>query len=148
VTVAYFASPSSTSNRAAWHDRVGANHGGEGEMLAGLTNTILFLVIATTLEVCGDAVVRLAIYDYAGLYRIGLFLLGALLLLGYGSFLNLAPVEFGQVVGLYIATLFIVWQVVNYAFFRTLPTLPILAGGSLIILGGLIVTFWRPGISP
>jgi len=25
-------------------------------------------------------------------------------------FLNLAPIEFGRVVGLYIATLFVVWQ--------------------------------------
>ena len=46
-------------------------------------------------------------------------------------------------VGLYIATLFIVWQVINYAFFRTLPTLPILAGGALIVAGGAIVSFWK-----
>src|SRR5256885_1495400 len=32
---------------------------------------------------------------------------------GYGFFLNLAPIEFGQVVGLYIATLFVVWQVID-----------------------------------
>jgi len=69
--------------------------------------------------------------------------IGAVLLFGYGFSLNLAPVEFRQVVGLYIATLFVVWQVINYVFFRTLPTPPILAGGLLVVVGGLIVTFWK-----
>jgi len=101
------------------------------------------LLIATSMEVTGDALVRKAIYDHAGLARLGLSLAGALLLFGYGSFLNLAPVEFGRVVGLYIATLFVVWQVITYFAFQTLPTLPILAGGALIVAGGAIVTFWR-----
>ncbi|HXR95757.1 MAG TPA: hypothetical protein VN718_07760 [Rhizomicrobium sp.] len=106
---------------------------------------VAFLVVATILEVSGDATIRVALHDHAGLtfMRIGLFVLGAGLVFGYGTFLNLAPLEFREVVGLYIATLFIVWQVVNFAFFRTLPTLPILAGGALIVLGGLTVSFWR-----
>lgn len=109
----------------------------------GILPTFGFLILATTLEVTGDAVVRLSIYQYAGFQRFALMLLlGAPLLLGYGICLNLAPVEFRQVVGLYIATLFIVWQFINFAFFRTLPTLPIVVGGSLIVVGGLIVTFW------
>ena len=106
---------------------------------------LFLLVVATTLEACGDAVVRLALGSHAGSGRTALWLLGAALLLGYGTFLNLAPLEFGRVVGLYIGTLFVVWQVVNYAFFRTLPTLPILVGGVLIVAGGVIVTYWRPG---
>jgi small multidrug resistance family-3 protein len=104
---------------------------------------IVFLLIATTLEVSGDAVVRLAIHEHTGAYRLALFGIGTALLLGYGTFLNLAPLEFGQVVGLYIATLFVVWQVINFLFFRTLPTLPVLAGGALIVAGGLIVSFWK-----
>ena len=73
----------------------------------------------------------------------GLFLAGAASLLGYGTFLNLAPLEFGQVVGLYLATLFVVWQVINFVAFRALPTLPIVLGGSLVIAGGAIITFWK-----
>ena len=73
-----------------------------------------------------------------------LFLGAAVLLFGYGLFLNLAPLEFGRVVGLYIATLFVVWQVINYIAFRTLPNLPILVGGALILAGGAITTFWKP----
>ena len=52
---------------------------------------------------------RKALYDHVGLARVGLMLLGAGLLFGYGFSLNLAPLEFGQVVGLYISTLFVVW---------------------------------------
>ena len=103
----------------------------------------LFLILATSLETFGDAVVRIGIGQTAWLPRGGLFLAGAVLLFGYGLSLNLAPIEFNRVVGLYIATLFIVWQVVNLIVFRTLPDMQILAGGALIVAGGLIVTFWN-----
>jgi hypothetical protein len=105
---------------------------------------LVFLLIATTLEVSGDAVIRLAIYNHAGPARFTLMLIGAALLFGYGCALNLAPLEFIQVVGLYIATLFVVWQIINFIVFRTLPDLPILLGGALIVAGGMIVTFWKP----
>jgi hypothetical protein len=103
----------------------------------------LFLLLATSLETFGDAIVRIGIGQTAWLPRSGLFLGGAILLFGYGLSLNLAPIEFGRVVGLYIAMLFIVWQVVNFAVFRTVPDVPILTGGALIVGGGLIVTFWN-----
>jgi hypothetical protein len=102
----------------------------------------LLLLIATVLEVSGDAVVRLGLYNSVGLNRLALICAGALLLLGYGTFLNTAPVDFGRVVGLYVATLFVVWQIINYLVFRTAPALPVCAGGLLIITGGLVVTFW------
>jgi len=104
---------------------------------------LVFLLVATTLEVSGDAVVRVAIFGHVGVTRVALFLVGAALLLGYGSTLNLAPVEFGRVVGLYIATLFVVWQIISFIAFRSLPTIPILFGGSLVIAGGMIITFWK-----
>jgi hypothetical protein len=105
---------------------------------------VVLLLAATILEVSGDAVVRMALYNHVGLVRVGLFFTGAALLLGYGTLLNLAPFEFGQVVGLYLATLFVVWQVVNFVAFRTLPTLPIVVGGALVIAGGMLITFWKP----
>ena len=109
-----------------------------------MKNPIFFLIIATTLEAFGDAAVRMGVYNHAGLMRAGLFAAGAALLFGYGLMLNLAPLEFGRVVGLYIATLFTVWQVVNFISFRAVPSLPVLAGGALIIAGGLVVTYWKP----
>jgi len=103
----------------------------------------LLLVIATTLEVSGDALVRMAIHEHTGTVRAALLLAGAALLLGYGTFLNIAPVEFGRIVGLYIATLFVVWQIINFLVFRTAPGLPVVVGGGLVVAGGLVITFWR-----
>lgn len=108
----------------------------------GLT-VLIFLIVATGLEVSGDAIIRKSLFEHVGPARLALFLLGAILLAGYGTFLNLAPLEFGQVVGLYIATLFVMWQIVNFLFFRALPTVPILMGGALIVVGGLVVSFWK-----
>jgi small multidrug resistance family-3 protein len=105
---------------------------------------LVFLLVATVLEASGDAIVRRALYEHAGAARLGLFVAGAALLLSYGTFLNLAPLEFSRVVGLYLATLFVVWQIINFVFFRTLPTAPILLGGALVVIGGVIITYWRP----
>ncbi len=106
-----------------------------------------FLIIATALETTGDAIVRLGIAQHSPLLKTAYFAGGAVLLFGYGYALNLAPIEFEKVVGIYIATLFAMWQITSFVFFRQLPTLPILAGGSLIIVGGLIVAFWEPASS-
>jgi small multidrug resistance family-3 protein len=86
----------------------------------------------------------MGIYNHVGAIRLAWFASGAILLFGYGLMLNLVPLEFGQLVGLYIATLFVVWQVINYIAFRTAPTMPIVLGGTLIIIGGAITTFWKP----
>ena len=102
-----------------------------------------FLIIATSLEATGDAVVRTGLTQSAWMLRGPLFIVGALLLFGYGLAVNLAPVEFGRVVGLYIATLFVMWQLVNLIFFRPPPLVPTVIGGALILAGGLIVTFWE-----
>lgn len=112
-------------------------------MMNPFLKAFLFLLSATTFEATGDALVRLAIYNHVGAARMGLFAVGAALLFAYGTSLNLAPLEFRQVVGLYIATLFVVWQIVNFVTFKSLPSTPIVVGGTLIIIGGLLVTFWR-----
>ncbi|MDB5438622.1 MAG: hypothetical protein JWM33_1049 [Caulobacteraceae bacterium] len=103
----------------------------------------LALLLATSLEATGDAQVRKGLGEAPLAQRFGLFAVGAALLFGYGLSLNLAPLEFGRVVGLYIATLFLVWQVVNFFAFRAVPTAPVLVGGALIVVGGLVVTFWN-----
>jgi hypothetical protein len=103
----------------------------------------VFILIATIFEVTGDAIIRKCIYEYTGISRVLFFVIGAVFLFLYGFSLNLAPVEFGQVVGLYISTLFIVWQIGNFLAFKTLPTLPVIVGGILVISGGLIITFWK-----
>jgi hypothetical protein len=47
------------------------------------------------------------------LARIGLFLGGFILLALYGTSLNLAPVEFATVTGMYVGILFVVFQIAN-----------------------------------
>jgi len=101
-----------------------------------------FLIGATTLESTGDALVRIGLFEKAGMARAFVMAGGAVLLFGYGVLLNLAPLPFERVVGLYIATLFVVWQVISFFTFKTVPSLPILIGGTLIVAGGLLVTFW------
>jgi hypothetical protein len=95
------------------------------------------------LEATGDSFLRIALHHTSWSVRIGLFALGALLLTLYGTSLNLAPVEFAQVTGIYVATLFVVFQITNYIFFQTAPTKPVSVGGLLIVPGGLLVAFWR-----
>jgi small multidrug resistance family-3 protein len=113
-------------------------------MIKGTANfhPFVFILVATLLEVSGDALIRSALYNHTGAVRIAYFLLATALLLGYGTSINLAPVEFGKVAGLYIATLFIVWQVINFIAFQSLPSTSVLIGGALIVGGGLIVTYF------
>jgi len=105
-----------------------------------------FLILATALEVFGDAVVRMGLGHQAVATRLAYFAGGAVLLFGYGFSLNNAPIEFEKVVGVYIATLFVMWQIVSFITFRTVPSLPTLVGGLLIIGGGMVVAFWQPGV--
>ena len=102
-----------------------------------------FLIAATSLEATGDAVVRLGINQSQWMVRCLLFVAGAILLFGYGLSVNLAPVEFGRVVGLYIAMLFVMWQAVNWIVFQVAPVGPVIIGGLFIVVGGAIVTLWE-----
>ena len=104
-----------------------------------------FLIAATAMEASGDAIVRIGLFEKTGGIRVGLLFGGALLLFGYGVALNLTPLPFERVVGLYIATLFVVWQLVSFFTFRSIPSFPVMLGGTLIVVGGLLVTFWSPG---
>jgi hypothetical protein len=101
-----------------------------------------FLIAATAMEASGDAVVRIGLFEKTGAIRVVTLVGGAALLLGYGIALNLTPLPFARVVGLYIATLFLVWQVVSFVAFRSIPSVPVIVGGTLIVVGGLLVTFW------
>jgi hypothetical protein len=103
----------------------------------------LFVLLATILEAAGDAIVRIALHHPSLPARIGLFLGGFILLGLYGTSLNMAPVDFAAVTGVYVATLFVVFQIANVAFFHIPPTLPVLVGGGFIVTGGLIVALWR-----
>jgi small multidrug resistance family-3 protein len=105
---------------------------------------VAFLILATALEVTGDAIIRIGLGRDVAAEKGAYFAAGAVLLFGYGLSLNLAPLEFHRVAGIYIATLFVMWQIVSFLIFRSVPTMPIMIGGALIVTGGLIVAFWSP----
>ena len=105
---------------------------------------LAYVVAATIFEAVGDAVMRVALrapYGLAG--RIGLFALASFLLALYGLFLNLAPIEFATVTGIYLASLFVAFQIVNFLFFRHVPSAGVLVGGTFIVAGAAIIYFWK-----
>jgi hypothetical protein len=101
------------------------------------------LVVATVAESYGDATIRIGLFERTGAAQIFTIFVGSVLLFVYGTMLNLAPLPFSRIVGFYIATLFVVWQVVTFVKFHTVPNAPILVGGTLIVAGGLVVSFWK-----
>ena len=105
---------------------------------------LAYIVAATIFEAVGDAVMRVALRGpYALPGRIGLFALASFLLALYGLFLNLAPVEFVTVTGIYLASLFVAFQIVNFFFFRHVPSAGVLVGGTFIVAGAAIIYFWK-----
>lgn len=105
---------------------------------------LAFVVAATIFEAVGDAVMRVALQtSYALPTRLSLFGLASALLALYGLFLNLAPVEFAAVSGIYMASLFVMFQIVNYLFFQHVPSPGVLVGGAFIVTGAAIVYFWK-----
>jgi drug/metabolite transporter superfamily protein YnfA len=103
----------------------------------------LLLLVAAMLEAGGDALVRVGLHGSAPGSRIGFFAAGALVLFAYGVAVNAPPWDFGRLLGVYVTLFFLVAQIINLAVFGVRPTLPIYAGGALIMAGGLLITFWR-----
>ena len=92
------------------------------------------LLVATTLEAGGDAVVRVGLHQHTIGVRMLLLLLGGIMLFCY------APFDFGRLIGAYVATFFVVGQVINLVAFRTSPSVPVILGGLLIVAGGAVIT--------
>jgi drug/metabolite transporter (DMT)-like permease len=97
------------------------------------------LLFAAVLEAGGDALIRSGMQTSVILLRVGLFAAGASTLFLYGLLVNAAPWDFGRLIGIYVVFFFLVAQVVAWATFRETPSAAVLAGGALIVLGGLIL---------
>lgn len=100
------------------------------------------LTLAAFLEVGGDALVRSGLHS-TGLGRAGLIAAGAAVLLVYGITVNLPDWDFGRLMGVYVALFFVAAQIVAYFAFGQTLTLPVCVGGTLIVLGGVVMTVWR-----
>lgn len=94
--------------------------------------TFSLLILAALLEVGGDALTRIGLQD-----RGFLIVCGALMLAIYGVVVNLARLDFGRLMGAYIAVFFVVSQVIALAMSRELPSRGVMIGGLLILTGGV-----------
>ena len=99
----------------------------------------ILLVLAAALEVVGDALIRGGLKSGGTL----LMLAGAIALVAYGFFVNFTALNFSKLMGLYIVLFFLISQGVAVIVFKErLPT-AVLVGGSLIVAGGAVITFWH-----
>jgi small multidrug resistance family-3 protein len=105
--------------------------------------TPLLLLIAAVLEVGGDAIVRAGLKGHTGVARVAFLAIGAIVLFGYGVFVNTAPADFGRLLGIYVVLFFIIAQLVNFFAFGVRPGMGIIGGGALIIAGGIVISAWK-----
>lgn len=96
--------------------------------------TLSMLIGAAILEVGGDALIRFGLNGARGW-----IFAGAASLTFYGVVVNQGALDFGRLMGAYIAIFFVVSQVIAVAFFHQAPSRSTLAGGSLIVAGGLLM---------
>jgi small multidrug resistance family-3 protein len=112
-------------------------------LVANPVGAYVVLVIAASLEVLGDACFQSGLYKSTGTTRAVWFVAGVAMLGFYGLFVNLPQWDFGKLLGVYVALFFIVAQVVAKVRFGQSPTPAIWVGGGMIVLGGLVITFWK-----
>ncbi|HEX4651839.1 MAG TPA: hypothetical protein VH250_10105 [Granulicella sp.] len=113
------------------------------QLVANPAGAFVVLALAAYLEVQGDACFQSGLYHATGSRRLGWFLAGTLVLVAYSLFLNSSKVDFGKLLGIYVVLFFLVAQVVAKLQFHQSPTKPIYLGGALIVLGGLVMSFWK-----
>jgi drug/metabolite transporter superfamily protein YnfA len=99
-----------------------------------LFRTLGVLIVAAMLEIGGDVLVRLGMES-----RAWMFAVGAASLVIYGIVVNKGGLDFGRLIGVYIAVLFVVSQIVTMIIYRELPALRTIVGGTLIVAGGLTI---------
>ena len=114
-----------------------------GQLLQNPLGAFGFLAAAAFLEAFGDSFFQAAFYHATGWARLTAALAGAVVLVAYGSMVNLPRWDFGRLIGVYVAFFFLMAQILNRIRFGHAPTVPIYAGGALIIAGGLLMAFWK-----
>ena len=105
---------------------------------------LLILFAAAGLEAGGDALVRAGLFGPSLSRRLVLLLLGGAILFVYGCVVNLPRWDFGRLLGVYVAAFFLMAQLINWIGFGQRPSVPIYVGGGMIVLGGLVISFWKP----
>lgn len=99
---------------------------------------LVYLILAASLEVCGDFLMRVGLQG-----RRGGFVAGALLLAAYGLLVNQPSWGFGRTLGLYIAVFFVTSQIVAFVATGERPSSALWLGGALIVAGGVVIHLGR-----
>jgi len=112
-------------------------------LIANPIGTVSLLAFAAFLEAYGDSFFQVSFYRSSGLARVLAFVAGAVVLTAYGSVVNVPRWDFGKLLGVYVVLFFLMAQLLNKVRFGQAPTMPIYAGGALIVAGGLVIAFWK-----
>ncbi|MGA2673939.1 MAG: hypothetical protein ABSE99_11995 [Terracidiphilus sp.] len=101
------------------------------------------LTLAAFLEAHGDSFFQVGLHRSAGVGRVLPFVFGAVILALYGMVVNVPRWDFGKLLGVYVVLFFVMAQVLNKVRFGQWPTPPVYVGGGLIVVGGLVIAFWK-----
>jgi len=101
---------------------------------------MVVLLGAAFLEAGGDALIRAGLRTPTHTHAALFFVLGGLVLTFYGFAVNAPPWDFGRLLGVYVAYFFVVAQLISWLGFGQKPTPMILLGGTLIVVGGCVVS--------
>ena len=100
---------------------------------------MILLAFAALLEAGGDALI------YRGMHtgRLWFFIAGGITLVLYGLTVNTPHWDFGRLMGVYIVLFFVISQMIALFIYHEKPHSHVLLGGVFIVLGGILITFWR-----
>jgi small multidrug resistance family-3 protein len=112
-----------------------------GMVGCGMIGTLVTLVAAAVLEVGGDAAMRHGLVRPAW-WSIGV---GAVALATYGIVVNTSrTIDFNRLMGTYIVVFFLVSQALGWLLFGERPSVALLAGGALVVAGGVVMQVGTP----
>jgi len=109
-------------------------------LVAHRGGAFFLLAVAAFLEAYGDSCFQSALYRASGASRVLAFAGGAASLAAYGLVVNAPRWEFGKLLGVYVVLFFLLAQIVARVKFGQAPTIPILIGGALICVGGVVIS--------
>src|SRR5271156_1286960 len=113
------------------------------QLISHRGGALFVLAAAAFLEASGDSLFQAGLYRTSGASRVLSFAGGAGVLALYGLVVNLPRWDFGKLLGVYVVLFFLMAQIIAKVRFDQSPTPPILVGGSLIVIGGLVITFGK-----
>jgi drug/metabolite transporter superfamily protein YnfA len=113
------------------------------QMVSHRSGALLILAVAAFFEAFGDSLFQTGLYRTSGATRVLSFAGGVSVLALYGLVVNMPRWDFGRLLGVYVVLFFLMAQILAKVRFNQSPTPPMLLGGSFIVIGGLVITFWK-----